>query len=217
MADTSRREVLMAELEKPSSSVEDLEAVVQKDPVSEVRRLRQLIRIFVDEVVDKEAMSAISPESKRKLECSLSVTEGKIAWQHESTPLMKAMKLLQHLDKPRKLNFITLSKLKRPTDTTRYIITATLMIVDDGIVSPWKQARFFLQRHPFEDRRFMRIVEDGPWTWVSKATAQKCVTKFLSKIDVSDIPRSGEGCDALFKWTAAICQLVLSQSLLDRM
>ena len=94
MADTSRREVLMAELEKPSSSVEDLEAVVQKDPVSEVRRLRQLIRIFVDEVVDKEAMSAISPESKRKLESSLSVTEGKIAWQHESTPLMKAMKLL---------------------------------------------------------------------------------------------------------------------------
>jgi len=201
---TVSKHIITEELLKPADASD-----VSKYPLAEVRRLRQLIQIFVDENIDKESIILSSPSHPER-------HIHPFYWQHKNTALSKAMNLLKHLRPARKLDFITLSKLLEPTHTTKYIITAALMLVDDGIVSPWHQARFFLQRHPFDDQRFMRIWNDGPHIWISENTATVCVRRFLSKIDTNDIPRSGRGCEALFSWASAVCQMVLSRNLLEK-
>jgi hypothetical protein len=201
---TVSKHVIAEELLKPANASD-----VSKYPLAEVRRLRQLIQIFVDENIDKKSISLLSPSHpKRHIHPRY--------WQHKNTAVSKAMNLLKHLRPARKLDFITLSKLLDPTRTTKFIITAALMLVDDGIVSPWHQARFFLQRHPFDDQRFMRIWNDGPHIWISENTATVCVRRFLSKVDTNDIHRSGRGCEALFCWASAVCQMVLSRNLLEK-
>ena len=198
------RDVILNEIAKPADGSD-----VNKYPLAEVRRLRQLIKIFVNENIDKESILVTSPSyPARHIHPRY--------WQHKDTALTKAMNLMKNLRPSRKLDFITLSKLLKPTVTTRLIVTATLMLVDDGIISPWHQARFFLQRHPFDDQRFMRIWNDGPHVWIHENTATKCVSRFLSRVDTSDIPRSGRGCEALFAWATAVCQMVLSRNLLEK-
>ena len=61
---------------------------------------------------------------------------------------------------------------------------AAVLLVEGGEagIPTWLAARVWLQNHPFDDVRFMRIYDDGPCTWVDVKTAQTCINRYLSRI-----------------------------------
>lgn len=185
---------------------------VKEDPVAEVRRIRQLLQLYINDNLDEESKYLQSPERVVKV-----VTNH--YWKQKGSPLVDAMNLLKKLRPQRKLDFFTYSKLSKPTKNTRYTILAAVLLVEGGEagVPTWNTARIWLENHPFDDVRFMRIYSDGPRVWVDEKTAQMCIRKYLSKIDEVGLMK-GEatglrGTIALFRWCCAVCQIVLEKKL----
>ena len=185
---------------------------VKSDPIAEVRRIRQLLRMYIDDNIDKESQYLQSPERQVKV-------IKKQYWKHKQSPLVVSMNLLKKLRPKRKLDFITYSKRSKPTNNTRYTIMAAVLLVEGGEagVPSWETARIWLQNHPFDDVRFMRIYDDGPLIWVDEKTVKTCINRYLSKIDENELMQGEKtglrGTIALFRWSCAVCQIVLEKKI----